>query len=165
MEQFTRKCQWCLKEFQTEWATKEYCTRSHKEQARMLRKRNRQARKPSQIFIKECIGCGHNFSTKRTDKLYCTKDCREWITQQIKRERDKAYHNARTPSFKRRIFFASDGACGICNQPIDLRLKWPDPMSYSIDHIVPRSLGGSHAANNLRAAHNKCNASRGNRVN
>ena len=162
MKQFTRKCQWCLEEFQTEWETKEYCKRSHKEQARELRKRNRQARKPSQIFIKECIGCGEPFSTKRGDKLYCTQECREWITVQIKKERDKEYLNQKTPSFRRRIYFASNGCCGICGELIDLRLKYPNEMSFSIDHIVPRSLGGSHSAKNLQAAHLSCNSRRGN---
>ena len=30
------------------------------------------------------------------------------------------------------------------------------------DHIVPRSMGGDDALDNLRPAHNRCNASRGN---
>ena len=31
----------------------------------------------------------------------------------------------------------------------------------SVDHIVPRVMGGSHADSNLRAAHFRCNSRRG----
>jgi 5-methylcytosine-specific restriction endonuclease McrA len=34
-------------------------------------------------------------------------------------------------------------------------------MSLSIDHIIPRSQGGSHKIDNLRAAHLLCNSQRG----
>jgi 5-methylcytosine-specific restriction endonuclease McrA len=34
----------------------------------------------------------------------------------------------------------------------------------SADHILPRSLGGSDALENLRPAHRTCNSARGNRV-
>jgi 5-methylcytosine-specific restriction endonuclease McrA len=68
-----------------------------------------------------------------------------------------------TPNFKRRIYFASQGICGICQTMIDLRLQYPNPKSFSIDHIIPRSLGGTHGAKNLQAAHLDCNARRGNK--
>jgi len=160
---FTRTCEWCEQSFQTEWETKAYCKRSHKEQARELRKRNRSPRQVTELYVKECIGCASTFSTRRAVQLYCSQDCREWIRTQIKTERDKEYRNQLTPSFKRRIFFASQGVCGICQTMIDLRLKHPNPKSFSLDHIVPRSLGGSHSASNLQAAHLDCNARRGNK--
>lgn len=34
----------------------------------------------------------------------------------------------------------------------------------SADHLVPRSLGGSDAIENLRPAHTRCNSARGNRI-
>lgn len=163
MEQFTIKCEWCSEVFTTEYPTKTYCSRYHKERAAQFRKNNRR-RTVQTIYARQCIGCSVDFTTTNNQKTYCSTDCRQWVKEQMKRERDKEYQNARTPSFKRRIYFASDGICGICGHPIDLRLKWPNPMSYSIDHIVPRSLGGTHGANNLRAAHNQCNASRGNKL-
>lgn len=39
-----------------------------------------------------------------------------------------------------------------------------DPWAPSIDHIVPRALGGSDARPNLRAAHKLCNVRHGNRL-
>lgn len=53
--------------------------------------------------------------------------------------------------------------CGLCRRLIDKRLAHPHPLSRSLDHIVPLSLGGSHSAANLQAAHLKCNVAKGNR--
>jgi 5-methylcytosine-specific restriction endonuclease McrA len=44
---------------------------------------------------------------------------------------------------------------------IDLTLKHPHPMSFTRDHIVPRSRGGNDHINNQRPAHNLCNQQRG----
>ncbi|WP_416382337.1 HNH endonuclease [Nocardia transvalensis] len=54
--------------------------------------------------------------------------------------------------------------CWICGQPIDVTLPHTDRMSWTADHVTPRSLGG-HLLGELRAAHRACNASRGNRAN
>lgn len=49
-----------------------------------------------------------------------------------------------------------------CGRPIDKSLRWPHPMSFSIDHIVPLSQGGSEFdRHNLRPAHLLCNQRRG----
>jgi 5-methylcytosine-specific restriction endonuclease McrA len=58
--------------------------------------------------------------------------------------------------------FERDGwMCGICLDPIDPSLVWPDRMSKTVDHILPVSLGGKHSLDNVRAAHARCNFSRG----
>lgn len=54
--------------------------------------------------------------------------------------------------------------CGICDKSIDRELAYPDPMSVSLDHIVPLSLGGEHSLANTRASHLTCNVKRGNRA-
>ena len=53
--------------------------------------------------------------------------------------------------------------CVLCHQPIDLTLAWPDPMSFSIEHLDSRSHGGSDWLANLRPSHLTCNSGRGNR--
>lgn len=45
---------------------------------------------------------------------------------------------------------------------IDAWLPPDDDWASTIDHIIPKSLGGTNAFTNLRAAHRKCNAERGN---
>lgn len=61
--------------------------------------------------------------------------------------------------------FERDGwACGICDQPVDQTLAYPDPMSVSLDHVQPLSLGGTHTRDNVRCSHLTCNIRRGNRA-
>ena len=51
--------------------------------------------------------------------------------------------------------------CGICNLPISRVWRITDPYRASVDHIIPRAFGGTHADHNLRAAHFVCNSRRG----
>lgn len=58
----------------------------------------------------------------------------------------------------RKRIFAMYSTCALCGKPVDFSLKYPDPMSATIDHIVPISLGGSPIElENLQLAHNACN--------
>lgn len=54
--------------------------------------------------------------------------------------------------------------CGLCSTPVDPDCTWPDPMSPSLDHVKPLSLGGTHTYENVQLAHLTCNVSKGNRV-
>lgn len=49
------------------------------------------------------------------------------------------------------------GDCGICGGPIDQSVRYPEPDSPSIDHIVPLSAGGPHVADNIHFTHLRCN--------
>jgi hypothetical protein len=53
--------------------------------------------------------------------------------------------------------------CGICHHDVDQSVRYPDPMSPSLDHVVPLSVGGSHTYMNVRISHLSCNVGRGNR--
>ena len=66
-------------------------------------------------------------------------------------------HRAQFDKNKKKIY-ATQTVCGICGQPVDMSLKWPDPMSKTIDHIIPVAKGGHPSAiENLQLAHFKCN--------
>lgn len=47
--------------------------------------------------------------------------------------------------------------CHLCGQPIDMDLVWPDPDSFTIDHVVPMSQDGSNDLENVRPSHGHCN--------
>ncbi|MFE7717504.1 HNH endonuclease signature motif containing protein [Nocardia rhizosphaerihabitans] len=53
--------------------------------------------------------------------------------------------------------------CWICGRVIDLSLPYTHPMSWTADHLIPRSKGG-HLLGEMRAAHRRCNSKRGNRT-
>jgi len=55
------------------------------------------------------------------------------------------------------IFERDAWECGICGRKINKRLKHPDPLSGSIDHIIPLSKGGNDSLLNVQAAHLRCN--------
>jgi hypothetical protein len=52
-------------------------------------------------------------------------------------------------------------SCWLCDGPIDPSLPRTLPGAASIDHVVPRSRGGTSDLRNLRLAHRRCNTRRG----
>lgn len=50
--------------------------------------------------------------------------------------------------------------CWLCKEPIDLSADRRGPSGLSVDHVTPRSKGGTDDLWNLRPAHRRCNVSR-----
>lgn len=58
------------------------------------------------------------------------------------------------------LLIARDGnLCSICNEILD-----PTVEVLHIDHILPRCMGGTHEATNIRLVHATCNLTRGKRI-
>lgn len=58
----------------------------------------------------------------------------------------------------RKKILVSSEICAICGQRVDKRLKYPNPMSATVDHIIPVSKGGHPSdISNLQLAHFYCN--------
>jgi len=63
----------------------------------------------------------------------------------------------------RALVLATATHCALCGEPLDPKAPSGTRWASTVDHINPRSLGGSlTAANNLQAAHHGCNSRRGN---
>lgn len=61
------------------------------------------------------------------------------------------------------VFKRDQWVCQICGLPVDPSISHPHPLSKSLDHIVPISLGGGHTWGNVQLAHLSCNIRKGNR--
>lgn len=67
-----------------------------------------------------------------------------------------------TPSIGRN---ERDGwVCGLCLQPVDSDLAWWDPVSSSVDHVVPLLLKETALRVNFQLAHRICNVRKGARL-
>lgn len=64
----------------------------------------------------------------------------------------------------KKIILATQSICGICGQPVDKSLKYPHPMSPTVDHIIPCAKGGGDDIDNLQLAHRKCNRDKSDRL-
>jgi len=59
----------------------------------------------------------------------------------------------------------SQTLCGICGKPVDKTLRFPDPWSATIDHIIPVDKGGDPSnIGNLQLAHFYCNRQKSDKI-
>lgn len=100
-----------------------------------------------------CIVCGTEYVSPGSQSRYCSRTCRD------KNRSNRSYGLS---WLDRMALFARDGwKCQICSEPVDYTA---DPLSDwypSLDHVIPRSRGGSDEVSNLRTAHRWCNSVRG----
>jgi hypothetical protein len=79
--------------------------------------------------------------------------------------REAQKRGADSEKFLHPEIYERDGwVCGICGDPVSPELKHPHPLSASIDHIDPLSLGGPHSRANVRCSHLTCNVARSNHI-
>ena len=102
-------------------------------------------------YEKTCVVCGEQYESKSNQSKYCSNRCR------------RIYGFNSYKPHKRKDLVAlikRDGLkCQLCNEDIDMsRIGL---FGVSIDHIVPRSKGGTDELENLRLTHCICNALRG----
>ena len=175
MSNFTRSCKWCSRSFTTIYETKIYCDRACKDMAKQSRQHTKQTKGIAvanfgvrhwvrTIYIKWCKNCNELINTKLPLQIYCDGKCSEMAKQTRVRQTEVArFKKNQAPNIVARIYYRDKGICGICHEPIDLRLQYPDPLSISIDHIIPVSQGGNNFQGNLQPAHLICNTRRGNK--
>lgn len=82
--------------------------------------------------------------------------------KQNDRERAKNYGVKYEPINRLKVYERDNWRCGICKQRIDKRIQYPHPMSASLDHVIPMSLGGGHLYSNVQCSHWICNVRKSN---
>lgn len=106
---------------------------------------------PDQPWIRRCEPCRMALAEKMRRKHQRLAGC--------KNARQRARHHGVEYEYinRKKVFIRDGWRCGICGKKVDKRLKYPHPMSVSLDHIVPMSLGGGHLYRNVQCSHWLCN--------
>lgn len=136
------------------------------------------------VYMRACDQCARLFVSYLGVAKRCSVECLRLATNANVRA---AYHDPARPHRRRSAdlsrhrrraalkgvevrpyadgdIYQRDGwRCHLCGRAIERRRAWPHPMSKSIDHLVPISMGGADVPENVAAAHLRCNMSRGNR--
>lgn len=117
--------------------------------------------------LAECRTCGQPFMTDRKQTVNCSKLCTD-----EDRRHNRFGHRARRGRLREafvehvnriRVYERDGWVCGICDEPVDRTLAWPDPRSPSLDHVIPLAKGGEHSYANTQLAHLRCNTQKGDR--
>jgi 5-methylcytosine-specific restriction endonuclease McrA len=105
-----------------------------------------------------CDICATSYVSRHTDST-CSPRCH------AKKKRQGSGRQWITPPKRHAIYRRDNWTCQICYGAVDQDLEYShenyQPEFPSLDHIVPRSVGGTHEPHNLRLAHVGCNSERG----
>lgn len=69
-----------------------------------------------------------------------------------------------TPKRRHAIYARDEWKCYLCGDQLSLDAPANDPKELTLDHVLPRSLGGSHDSENLRTACRTCNVLKSNKM-
>ena len=169
-------CQHCGSDFYGRRGTRrlnKYCGRICKGLAATAQVEPKPLPTSSPLLFRHCKRCDAPM-IKRNGRKYCGDECRRLNNiEHIMELYDAAASTGRVKEamhWRREMtnYLAErDGVkCGICRKRVDITLASGtrgDPMGPSIDHVVPRSQGGTNDLANLRLTHWVCNNKRGNR--
>lgn len=81
-----------------------------------------------------------------------------------RRRRARQYGVGHEPYSRQAVYDRDGGDCQLCGEHIDLSISYPDPMYFSIDHVIPLSKGGHDHFDNVQSAHMICNQEKKDRL-
>ena len=171
-------CIQCGAEFQTHNSAKKYCSRFCSEVSRGARRA--EALSPIECALPDCDTV---FTPTYDRQRCCSERHGKLLYNRLSRadgrqtgqpwddKRRDAYHRRRAlkkststgaPVHLAEIAERDHHKCGICKKRVP-DVKWPHPLSPSLDHMIPLSRGGAHDPANVQLAHLRCNTAKGNR--
>ena len=163
MARAPRPCDWCTKPLPQEVPGN---TRFHTDCAKAWKKATHKADNHN----RQCTHDGCDRPTRARD--LCSMHYKQWARAEglVKPEpwddRRKANHHRRRaqkmalPSevvVPSKVYVRDRWKCGICGNAVDKEVTWPDPLSPSLDHVIPLARGGHHTYANTQLAHLVCN--------
>ena len=119
-----------------------------------------QHKKPLTIPMEWLFSCknprGRHFKNPRVGEKMPSGQLKNRPTYSNRPEKNKAVRSQW--EHNKKIILATQSVCGICGKPVDKSLKYPNPMSPTVDHIIPVAKNGDPVAlDNLQLAHMYCN--------
>lgn len=116
----------------------------------------------------QCFGCE---AAALDGEAFCSPDCQSSFKvqrametlEQIKRSVLPRPSRDISKAERLRIFERDEWTCHLCGDFLDASAVWPAPGSPVLDHVIPLSRGGPTVAENLKAAHARCNNLRSDR--
>lgn len=146
---YIKYCKYCGNEFNTFYNHQLFCCSNCYE---LFNK------KPKKQYNNKCLWCGKNFISNRKSNFCCKSCYRSSYQKGVLHHRPYKINNSSQNRIYRNIIGERDNwICNICGEKIDKNLKYPNPMSASLDHIIPLSKGGQHSYDNVHIAHLYCN--------
>ncbi|ACV09799.1 HNH endonuclease [Jonesia denitrificans DSM 20603] len=152
-------CEHCGSEFHTKAINGKYCSTPCSSRAHARARVKTQTEDEWLAFNRKCMECGQAYRHKRQNRLHCSDRCRDIAAD----KRGAVLHRGWIRDGIRKAIYERDGyVCWICNKLCDTSV---DPQTHNdaptLDHIIPRSKGGTHEESNLKTAHRICNSLRG----
>lgn len=75
-----------------------------------------------------------------------------------------APRNTTTRDRHRAVIRRGKPPCSLCGGDIDYSLRYPHPMSFVVDHIIPLNRGGLDRADNCQPSHRSCNRTKSDKL-
>ena len=135
---------------------------------------------------KACVVCGAEFdpvSAHGPDAAVCSAECRgtrerAWARAHYGRamQAEEGRNRYRANEYRRKarkrqahvedvdrgeVMRRSKWRCHLCGEAIPKAATWPSPEFGTVDHVLPLAAGGVHSYANCKAAHLRCNCSKG----
>lgn len=116
-------------------------------------------RNPDRVWQhqRNCDHCGTDINHMRSGAKYCNPSCASAFLGHRRRVTIRSLPHDAISKYK--VFDRDGWRCQLCSKPISKTLKHPDPLSPSLDHVIPISEPGSpgHVWTNVQASHLTCN--------
>lgn len=152
-----RECAYCNDRFAAISASSKYCSTGC---SWRWNDRANGVRAEADILaeVRQCVRCGDPYQHRRTTRTHCSDLCRELD----RKDRGVDLYHGWISQAERSMLYERDNyTCWLCNKicdtTVDARTHDDSP---TLDHVIPRSKGGTHARDNLRTACRRCNSIR-----
>lgn len=104
------------------------------------------------------VGAPEYPASMQSPRYRAEMDRRRRVSSNAAKHERRAREEARIERFDPlEVYERDDWMCQICGSEVDRAVLYPEPMSASLDHVVPLSKGGDHTRENTVLAHLRCN--------